>query len=461
MSKFRQRQIVLKFLYFGGEYDGLAAQENTEETIERYLFESLIKTRLVVDRASCRFSRCGRTDKGVSALCQVVCLRLRSNFPVDVEDAKVEAVGPGDSIEVVKDNKGQGKKNPHGKSAKMVMEVDYCAILNRSLPDDIRIISWAPAPPPTEGFESFSARFNADTRTYRYFFVRRNLDLQAMRAGADLLIGTHDFRNFCKMDAVNVSNFVRKIYYFRVVEADNQPDVAASRQICYFEVCGQAFLWHQVRCMTAILFLVGRGLEQPEILGRMTDLAATPRKPQYKLASEQPLVLHNCFFHEVTYCYQPHVLARMTNMLEKMWELHTIRAAQVQNALSTLAEVSVRRSDVVKLENYSTELYETAAGAGAAGAGAGAAGAGAAGAGAIGAGAGAVMRWRELIQAMPMVLVPKRKKAYQPLVGRVTAYSYEDRLTSMSDSKRKKMSEKNEKGGGWSDAVHPSDLRQQ
>jgi hypothetical protein len=41
MSHFRQRQIVLEFSYFGEKYWGLAAQDNTEETIERYLFDAL------------------------------------------------------------------------------------------------------------------------------------------------------------------------------------------------------------------------------------------------------------------------------------------------------------------------------------------------------------------------------------------------------------------------------------
>ena len=30
-------------------------------------------------------------------------------------------------------------------------------------------------------------------------------------------------------------------------------------------VSGQAFLWHQVRCMMAVAFLVGLGLEEPEV----------------------------------------------------------------------------------------------------------------------------------------------------------------------------------------------------
>ncbi|KAL7617024.1 hypothetical protein Lser_V15G00158 [Lactuca serriola] len=28
---------------------------------------------------------------------------------------------------------------------------------------------------------------------------------------------------------------------------------------------GSAFLWHQVRCMVAVLFLIGQGLESPDV----------------------------------------------------------------------------------------------------------------------------------------------------------------------------------------------------
>ena len=44
------------------------------------LFEGLQMTKLVEDRQSCDYSRCGRTDKGVSVLGQVVSLQLRTNL---------------------------------------------------------------------------------------------------------------------------------------------------------------------------------------------------------------------------------------------------------------------------------------------------------------------------------------------------------------------------------------------
>ena len=36
-------------------------------------------------------------------------------------------------------------------------------------------------------------------------------------------------------------------------------------QMYEMTISGQAFLWHQVRCMAGILFLIGNNLEKPEV----------------------------------------------------------------------------------------------------------------------------------------------------------------------------------------------------
>lgn len=92
-----------------------------------------------------------------------------------------------------------------------------------------------------------------------------------MILGAKKLIGSHDFRHFCRVDPDATTTFVRHIYMFRVVR---------ERDICYFEICGNAFLWHQVRCMVAILFLIGKGLEQPDLIPGMLDVEKIKQKPQ-------------------------------------------------------------------------------------------------------------------------------------------------------------------------------------
>lgn len=36
-------------------------------------------------------------------------------------------------------------------------------------------------------------------------------------------------------------------------------------QLGAIKIKGSAFLWHQVRCMVAVLFLIGQGLESPDV----------------------------------------------------------------------------------------------------------------------------------------------------------------------------------------------------
>ena len=42
----------------------------------------------------------------------------------------------------------------------------------------------------------------------------------------------------------------------------------------------------QVRCIAAVLLMVGRGLEQPDVVRRMLDTASVQQKPQYSMAAE-------------------------------------------------------------------------------------------------------------------------------------------------------------------------------
>lgn len=70
-----RRHVALRLAYLGWAYQGFAVQENTDNTVEARLFEALLKTRLIQDRQSSNYHRCGRTDKGVSAFSQVSSLR--------------------------------------------------------------------------------------------------------------------------------------------------------------------------------------------------------------------------------------------------------------------------------------------------------------------------------------------------------------------------------------------------
>ena len=177
-----------------------------------------------------------------------------------------------------------------------------------------------------------------------------------MRAGARQFVGTHDFRNLCQIDVANVQHFVREIISVRIVpptvkspmisrmtqrvsapsndlrdlsasalmrvslsapatvssreleishlrgeddrwhDLDSAADTEDPSAIYYIQVVGNAFLWHQIRCIAAVLFHIGRRFEPPSVVRWLLDPAACPARPNYNLAPEAPLVLYHAGF---------------------------------------------------------------------------------------------------------------------------------------------------------------------
>lgn len=263
-SKYQKRKIALRFAYLGWNYQGLALQaEGTElPTVEGKIMEALFKVKLIgsLEQRNCDFSRCGRTDRGVSAMNQVISLKVRSKLNEDQLKDEV---------------------NDH-------LEVDYIKVLNQALPEDIRMHSVCLRPG-----EDFDARFSCTFRHYKYIFDGRNLNIEKMNTAAKLFIGDNDFRNFCKIDASKqINNFRRTILMSQVNEL---PD---KKGFYVYNLKGTAFLWHQVRCMIAVLLSVGQSLESPEIIKHLLDPNVYDSRPIYKMAHDVPLVLYDCGFKD-------------------------------------------------------------------------------------------------------------------------------------------------------------------
>ena len=328
----------------------------------------------------CEYSKCGRTDKGVSAFGQVIGIRVRSNRPVNraqtptsTEDLALSKTSEENlqsrNLEIASALLGPASNHVDNESSTpsstsdswteealafhpIKDEIPYCQVLNRLLPPDIRMLAWCPAPP-----VDFSARFSCKERRYKYFFTqpafaptvgstclvqssekaesaakrRREgwIDIEAMREAAHKFVGLHDFRNLCKTDASKqIDNFERRIFHadiekldphhspvgyvgepgFQEYEPPDDPALWHSVQgvdirgqpstpsLYTFTLHGSAFLWHQVRHMVGILFLIGQGLESPSLVDELLDIQKTPCKPQYEMADDAPLVLWDCIF---------------------------------------------------------------------------------------------------------------------------------------------------------------------
>ncbi|CAH2351558.1 tRNA pseudouridine(38/39) synthase [[Candida] railenensis] len=258
-----QRFIALRFAYAGWNYSGLAFQNEPTPlpTVEEEILKALSTAKLIAapDPHCCDFSRCGRTDKGVSALNQVISLKVRSRLSKEEQELKTN-----DSN-----------------------EIPYVTVLNTLLPKDIRVTAVCLRPP-----EDFDARFSCDYRHYKYIFKKDGLDLELMEQAAAKYLGPHDFRNFCKIDgSKQITNYGRTVLSSSIQHLRDDYYV--------FDLKGTAFLWHQVRCMVAILFLVGQKHESVDIIDKLLDVTTMPSKPIYDLANDIPLVLYDCVFPEM------------------------------------------------------------------------------------------------------------------------------------------------------------------
>jgi len=144
----------------------------------------------------------------------------------------------------------------------------------------------------------FSARFDAIGREYRYRLVPGSvpplflaptawhtvnaLDLDAMRAGAEALLGEHDFRSFCVTESARGQRTVRRLDAVEIAEDEQLGEGCVT-----IRVVGNAFLHSMVRVIVGTLVEVGTGRRSPEwvaqaLAARDRD-AAGPTAPAHGL----------------------------------------------------------------------------------------------------------------------------------------------------------------------------------
>jgi tRNA pseudouridine38-40 synthase len=135
---------------------------------------------------------------------------------------------------------------------------------NTRLPRDISL-RWAQPVP-----EEFHARFSALSRSYRYLMLNRvtrsalahgralvvhhPLDVAAMRAGAQWLIGEHDFSAF-RSSECQAQSPVRQL---------RSLSIERSGDWFVIDVTANAFLHHMVRNIVGLLLAIGQQKATPE-----------------------------------------------------------------------------------------------------------------------------------------------------------------------------------------------------
>ncbi len=220
-------RIAVKFAYDGRGFSGYARQPG-RRTVEGDLLEMFKEWGAIGNLEEARFRAGSRTDRGVSALGNVVA--FSTSLPL--EDFRRHMPGSAPGILV------------YG-----IREVE----------------------------ESFYPRY-ALQRRYRYYLRTEGLDCPAIREATDVFVGEHDFRNFAKLEEGKDP--------MRCLE---ELLVADSGRFLVLDFAAQTFLWHQVRRMVAGLIKVGFGKLSREDLAEA--LAHPEIRVDFGLAPAEPLIL--------------------------------------------------------------------------------------------------------------------------------------------------------------------------
>ena len=347
--KYKVRHIAIKLLYFGWDYSGFAAQEDTDETIESCLFSALHKTRLIKSRQTSNYHRCGRTDKGVSAFSQVISIDVRTNLK------------SGKGVITPEDYIANEEMCDNDSSASSQQEINYTLILNNVLPQYIRIICWAAVD------TDFSARFDCKSRTYKYWFPKADLDIDRMKIGCNYLLGEHDFRNLCKMDINNgVVNYKRNILSADLIQYPSKGVLDESYSMCCLTITGTAFLWHQIRCIVSLAFLIGQHREEPHIISQLLDVDKHPNKPQYCMAADFPLVLFDCSYSESDindWVFDSKALDHLIRHLQSLWTKEAIRTEMIETMVRHITDEFKKREPDQRISSISSQIEPLCMGA--------------------------------------------------------------------------------------------------
>ncbi len=259
------RNIKLVLEYDGTDFSGSQLQSG-RRTVQGELEKALAQLTGLKNGERCPVSLAGRTDTGVHAAGQVASFKTESSHSLET----------------------------------------YRRGLNALLPFDIAVLQTA------EEEASFHARFSAKARVYRYTILNQvgrsplarrfahqvagKLDVAAMQAASQKLLGEHDFASFAGAGWGVPAQEADSLE----TEADRQSDKRSTvRRLCQaewrsseslssgngleLELVGNAFLPHMVRNIVGTLLLVGKGELDPkgfeEILRARDRRRAGPTAP--------------------------------------------------------------------------------------------------------------------------------------------------------------------------------------
>lgn len=246
-------RIAVKFAYDGQSFYGYARQPNLR-TVEGEVIKTLIKHGFMEDTKESRFLSASRTDKGVSALCNVVA--FNSNYE------------PKQILDSLKKESG---------------DIIFYGI---SQVDD-----------------NFNPRY-AKSRFYRYYLLKQNIDTEKITKTLAAFTGTHDFTNFARIESFK--NPVRKIENIVVTE---------SKDYLIIDFFAPNFLWNQIRRIISAVKKVGSGKTDKH---EVVEALINPEKvADFNVVTSKPLILKDIEY-DVNFHYSKNMLNKIKTIEEKI-----------------------------------------------------------------------------------------------------------------------------------------------
>jgi tRNA pseudouridine38-40 synthase len=217
---------ALKFGYLGKNFSGYARQPN-QRTVEGEIINALKKAKIIENERSANFQSASRTDKGVSAIGNVLA--------TDTEFRKDEIISA---------------LNAH------LNEIWFYGI---SKMDD-----------------GFNPRY-AKQRWYRYILLDQDLKEEKIRDIAKIFVGTHNFSNFAKIEEGKEPE--------RTIESIN---ILKEKDLIILDFKGQSFLWNMVRRIVRAVVDCAKGkISEEEIRDALTKEVNL----DVGIAAAEPLIL--------------------------------------------------------------------------------------------------------------------------------------------------------------------------
>ncbi|CAF1494441.1 unnamed protein product [Adineta ricciae] len=255
----KKRKACVSFGYCGAGYFGLQrnAKDKVHRTIEDELVEAFVKVGAIPqahadDMSKMAFQRAARTDKGVSAVANLVSLKL---VPMD----------------------------------------NLTKLVNEQLPKQIRMF----------GVKRVAASFNSknscDARTYIYilptyaFCPVEEITKESYRVTPEVLqlakdvaseyLGSHNFHNFTSGKKFTDPSARRHILTINIADPYIREDV----EFTTITIKGQSFMLHQIRKMISLIIAIVRGIASRDTIQRAynADKIDIPKAPPLGLVLQK------------------------------------------------------------------------------------------------------------------------------------------------------------------------------